>query len=198
MFSSQIFYRALFAGHWNFWSNDLGFGTPMPIGQRLDFHPVFALANLVSVWTALCAVWIVHLVAMVVYLLRLAVATEIRPPLRSVLLGCYVFSTPTVFYFYETDWVSHIVGWSLLPVAGLLPAAGGARPGRRTLADVRRAPGTARGFVVSQLPPRVFGDARVRWPSTRSCWHPFGSVSTGFCWRQACSPPLRPRSGCRS
>ena len=67
VFSSQVFYRALFHGHWNFWSNDLGFGTPMPIGQRLDFHPVFALASLLSVWTALCAVWIVHVAIMVVY-----------------------------------------------------------------------------------------------------------------------------------
>ena len=97
VFSSQVFYRALFAGHWNFWSNDLGFGTPMPIGQRLDFHPAFALASLVSVWTALCALWIVQVAAMVVYLLRLEVASGIRPPLRTILLACYLFSMPTVY-----------------------------------------------------------------------------------------------------
>jgi hypothetical protein len=116
VFSSQVFYRALFAGHWNFWSNDLGFGTPMPIGQRLDFHPVFALGSLVSVWTALCAVWIVHVAVMVVYFLRLTTASGVRRPLRLILLAGYLFSIPSVFYMYQTDWVSVIVGWSLLPV----------------------------------------------------------------------------------
>jgi hypothetical protein len=115
VFSSQVFYRALFAGHWTFWSNDLGFGTPMPIGHSLDFHPAFALGSLVSVWTALCAVWIVQVVAMVVYFLRLEVASGIRAPLRTILLACYVFSMPTVFYLYETDWVALIVPWTLLP-----------------------------------------------------------------------------------
>ncbi len=116
VFSSQIFYRALLDGRWPFWLNDLGFGTPMPIGQRLDFHPVFAAASLVSLWAALCAVWTVHVAVMVIYFLRLTAVSGIRPRLRMVLLGCYVFSMPSVCYFYQTDWVSVIVAWSLLPV----------------------------------------------------------------------------------
>ena len=115
-FSSQVFYRSLFDGQWTFWSNDLGFGTPMPIGQRLDFHPVFALASLWSLRAALSAVWIVHVAVMVVYFLRLAAVSGIRPLLRTCLLACYVFSMPSVFYFYQTDWVSVIVSWSLFPV----------------------------------------------------------------------------------
>jgi hypothetical protein len=116
VFSSQIFYRALFNGHWPFWLNDLGFGTPMPIGQRLDFHPVFAIASVWSLWAALTTVWVVHVALMVVYFLRLLVLSGIRSPLRLVLLGCYVFSMPAVCYFYQTDWISVIVGWTWFPV----------------------------------------------------------------------------------
>jgi hypothetical protein len=116
MFSSQIYYRALFDGQWPFWLNDLGFGTPMPIGHRLDFHPVFAVASLWSLWAALSALWIVHVAAMVVYFLRLLVASGVRPPLRTIVLACYVFSMPSACYFYETDWISLIVGWTLFPV----------------------------------------------------------------------------------
>jgi hypothetical protein len=116
MFSSQIFYRALFDGRFPFWLNDLGFGTPMPIGHRLDFHPVFAVASLRSLWAALSALWIVHVAVMVVYFLRLLVASGVRPPLRTIVLACYVFSMPTACYFYQTDWISVIVGWTLFPV----------------------------------------------------------------------------------
>jgi len=42
MFSSQIYYRDMLHGRWSYWFAHLGFGTPMPIGHRLDFHPVFA------------------------------------------------------------------------------------------------------------------------------------------------------------
>ena len=116
IFSSQIYYQAIFRGHWPFWLNDLGFGTPMPIGQRLDFHPVFALASLVSLRVALSAVWLVHVAVMVVYFLRLAAASGIGPPMRMFLLVCYVFSATTTGYFYQTDWVSVQIAWSLYPV----------------------------------------------------------------------------------
>ncbi len=33
IFSSQVHYRNLAQGRWLFWLNDLGFGTPMPIGH---------------------------------------------------------------------------------------------------------------------------------------------------------------------
>jgi hypothetical protein len=115
VFSSQIFYRAVFNGHWPFWFNNLGFGTPMPIGQRLDFHPVFALASLWSLWAALVSLWIVHVAVMVWYFLRLQAASGTGRPLRIILLACYVFSMPTACYFYQTDWVSVIVAWSLFP-----------------------------------------------------------------------------------
>ncbi len=115
IFSSQIYYGALFKGQWPFWLDALGFGTPMPIGQRLDFHPIFALGSLVSLRVALSAVWVVHVAIMAVYFLRLAVASGIRPPLRTMLLICYMVSAPSLGYFYGSDWVSVVVGWSLYP-----------------------------------------------------------------------------------
>jgi hypothetical protein len=115
VFSSQVHYKALSGGHWPFWLNDLGFGSPMPIGQRLDAHPVFAFGSLISLRVALTAVWVTHVAVMVLYFLRIAAVSGLGPPLRLILLACYLSSVPFVFYFYTTDWVSVATGWTLLP-----------------------------------------------------------------------------------
>jgi hypothetical protein len=116
IFASQVHYQALLHGRWLFWLNDLGFGTPLPIGSRLDFHPIFALAGIAPLRVALSALWLVQIAAMVIYFLRLAALTGIRASLRLFLLVCYVFSVATVCYFYENDWVTHVVGWTFYPV----------------------------------------------------------------------------------
>src|SRR5687767_8695360 len=116
MFPNQIHYQALLRGEWLFWLNNLGFGTPLPIGHRLDWHPAFALAAVASLRTALSAVWLAHTIFMVVYFLRLAALSGIRAPLRLILLTCYVFSAISVTYFYMNDWVTSAIAWSLCPV----------------------------------------------------------------------------------
>jgi hypothetical protein len=115
---NQIFYKALFRGEWLFWLNDLGFGSPMPLGDPLLFHPVFApLAAFASLRATLTAVWIVQSVVMVVYFLRLAAVTGIvMPALRLAVLGCYVASIPFLLYFLESDWVPVVITWTLYPV----------------------------------------------------------------------------------
>jgi hypothetical protein len=115
---NQIFYRALFGGEWLFWLNDLGFGSPMPLGDPLLFHPVFApLAAFASLRTTLSAVWIVHSIVMVVYFLRLAAVSGIGDPaMRLVVLLCYVASMPFVLYFLDSDWVQMAITWTLYPV----------------------------------------------------------------------------------
>lgn len=116
IFAGQVHYRALLHGRWLFWLNNLGFGTPLPIGQRLDFHPVFALAGLLSLRATLSVLWVVHVAAMVVYFLRLAAMSGIGPRLRIALLACYLFSAVSICLFYNTDWVSHIVAWTMYPI----------------------------------------------------------------------------------
>jgi hypothetical protein len=37
--ANQVFYNELFHGRWMYWLNNLGFGTPMPLGVPLMFHP---------------------------------------------------------------------------------------------------------------------------------------------------------------
>ena len=115
-FSSQIYYRDLLHGRWSYWLTNLGFGTPMPLGSRLDFHPVFALGSLISLRAALTGVWIVQVCVMAVYFLRLLAAGGLTPLPRLVLLGLYLFSMPSVFLFFTTDWVSCQVPWTLYPV----------------------------------------------------------------------------------
>jgi hypothetical protein len=116
IFSSQVHYQHLFRGEWLFWLTDLGFGTPMPIGHRLDAHPVFAVSGVTSLRTALSLLWIVQLTAAVVYFLRLSALGGLRPPLRMLLLACYVFSVVSVCWFYENDWVTFVVAWTTLPM----------------------------------------------------------------------------------
>jgi hypothetical protein len=116
IFASQWHYKELLHGHWLSWLPTLGFGTPLPIGLRMDFHPVFALSAVSSLRTTLSAVWLVHMFVMVAYFLRLAALTAIRPPLRLVLLACYVFSSAAVCNWWLNDWVTVVVGWTLYPM----------------------------------------------------------------------------------
>jgi hypothetical protein len=115
---NQVFYRALFRGEWLYWLNDLGFGSPMPLGDPLLFHPVFApLAAFASLRVTLSAVWIAHSLLMAVYLLRLlAVSGVAAPALRIVVLVLYFVSVQFAFYFYASDWLQMAITWSLYPV----------------------------------------------------------------------------------
>jgi hypothetical protein len=99
-----------------FWLNDLGFGTPLPIGTRLDVHPLFALAAVAPLRFPLSLVLVAHMALSVIYFLRLAAVSGIRSLLRTIVVVLYVFSVVAMSLFYETDWVSYVVGWSLLPV----------------------------------------------------------------------------------
>ena len=116
-FSSQIYYRDLLLhGRVSYWLTNLGFGTPMPLGHRLDFHPVFALGSLISLRVAISSLWIVQLGVMAVYFLRLLALYGLAPRVRLVLLGLYLFSMSSFLYFFTTDWVSCQVPWTLYPV----------------------------------------------------------------------------------
>ena len=114
---NQIFYSELFHGRWMYWLNDLGFGAPMPLGVQLMFHPVFApLVAFTSVRVTLTAVWLVQMAVMVVYFLRLLAASDIRlPGLRLLLTAFLIASAPSIFYFYQTDWVEYVIAWTLYP-----------------------------------------------------------------------------------
>ncbi len=115
---NQVFYTELFHGRWIYWLNNLGFGAPMPLGIPLMFHPVFApLIAFTSLRVTMTTVWLVQMAVMVFYFLRLAAATDIRlPGLRLVLTAFLVASAPSIFYFYQTDWIEYVVAWTLYPV----------------------------------------------------------------------------------
>ena len=115
---NQVFYSELFHGRWLYWLNNLGFGTPMPLGIPLMFHPAFApLVAFTSLRVTMTAVWLVQMAVMVVYFLRLLAATDIRlPGLRLLLTAFLVASAPSIFYFYQTDWIEYVIAWTLYPV----------------------------------------------------------------------------------
>jgi hypothetical protein len=99
----------------DFWLNDLGFGAPMPLGDPLMFHPVFGpLVAFTSLRVTLSAVWLVHVVAMVVYFLRLAAAMGIRQPwLRAATRGLLRHVSAVALYFYDSDWIQMAITWTL-------------------------------------------------------------------------------------
>ena len=116
VFSTQWHVRELVAGRWSYWLNDLGFGTPMPIGHRLDFHPAFALGSLVSLRAAMSVMWVAQTLLSAVYVLRLAAALGVGPRLRLAALASYLFSAPTIGWFYTTDWQTFVVAWTWFPL----------------------------------------------------------------------------------
>jgi hypothetical protein len=115
VFSTQVHMQHLARGEWLFWLNDLGFGTPMPIGHRLDFHPAFALAAFGPLRLALRALWLFQIAIAAIYFVRLCGVSGIRNPLRAVLLTCYLFSVASVCWFYENDWVTFVVALTTYP-----------------------------------------------------------------------------------
>jgi hypothetical protein len=116
IFSTQVHMQHLARGEWLYWLNDLGFGTPLPIGHRLDFHPAFALAAVGPLRLALRALWLLQVALAALYFLRLAAVSGIRPPLRLTLLACYLFSAASVCWFYENDWVTFVVALTTYPM----------------------------------------------------------------------------------
>lgn len=115
VFSSQVYYRALAAGHGGFWFHDLGFGTPMPIGQRLGLHPLFALGAMVSLRVALRLFWLTQAALLTWGVLELSARAGLRPRLRFVMVLCFGLSAASVCYFYANDWPSVVVGWTTYP-----------------------------------------------------------------------------------
>ena len=115
IFSSQVHYAHLLRGEWLYWFNDLGFGTPMPIGHRLDAHPAFAVSGVASLRVALAAMWAFQVAIAVIYMLRLMALGGVRHPVRLWLLVLYLFSVESLCWFYMTDWVTFVIGWTSLP-----------------------------------------------------------------------------------
>jgi hypothetical protein len=116
VFSTQWHLRELAEGRWSYWLNDLGFGTPMPLGHRLDFNPAFALGALVSLRAAMSVMWVAQTVLAAVYVLRLGAAMRIGPRLRLAVLASYLFSAPTIAWFYSNDWQTFVVAWAWFPL----------------------------------------------------------------------------------
>ena len=116
-FSGQVYYRDLLLhGRWSYWLNNVGFGTPMPLGHRLDFHPVFGLGSLISLRVAVSALWIVQIGVMAVFFRRLLVACGVAPGARLLFFGLYLFSLPRCCSSSPPTGSPRLVPWTLYPV----------------------------------------------------------------------------------
>ncbi len=98
------------------WSDDLGLGTPMPIGFRMDLAPPFLLYPWLSIRWILPLFYALYLGVALIYLWRLCADLQLRTPLRLLIGLSFLCLAPTVEYIYSDDWPSVFHCWCLFPV----------------------------------------------------------------------------------
>ena len=114
--SVRIFHRALLDGDWIFWTNALGLGTPLPLGENLSLHPLFLLERWLPLGWIMRVFWWVHLSVGGWYLMRLCRAQGADHAVTRVAVLGFVFSVASANYSYVDDWPSVFLGWTLLPL----------------------------------------------------------------------------------
>lgn len=114
--SVRIFHRSLLQGHVLFWTSSLGFGTPLPLGENLAFHPLMLLEPLISLRWVLRSFWWLHLTLGGFFMLRVARMFAVAPAIAKVAAFSFLLSPVTINYSYTDDWPSVFVGWTLLPL----------------------------------------------------------------------------------
>lgn len=114
--ASLAFHSSLLEGRFLFWSDGFGFGTPLPLGENFNFHPLFLLTVFLPLRLVFSIFWLTHLTLGAVYFLRLCRRLEIVKPVSFCLLFSYVFSVATVNYSYLNDWPAIFLAWTLFPV----------------------------------------------------------------------------------
>jgi hypothetical protein len=112
-------FRALGEGASPFWTPLLGLGMPQPFRISYLMHPLgftfaFGAEFGMNVLTA------VHLAIGAAATYCLALALGISRPIAVLCAASIVFSTTVTQVLYYDNWFTHIVSWSLLPLAALM------------------------------------------------------------------------------
>jgi hypothetical protein len=107
---------ALRDGRFLLWTDDLGFGTPLPIGHDKTVHPLFWLWPDVSLSALMLTFWAVHLAIAAYFYIRLLRMGGAAGPVVLAGVFTYLFCAPTLTVVYQNDWPSLFLNWALYPV----------------------------------------------------------------------------------
>ncbi len=98
------------------WSDLLGLGTPMPLGNRLDLSPPFFLYPMLSVRWVIPLFYVFYLGAASIYVWRICLDLRLNLALRTVFGVTFLWSSSTIQLMYSDDWPTLFHDWCLLPI----------------------------------------------------------------------------------
>ena len=117
VWSTLQYSAAIWKGHIPpMWSDDLGLGTPLPLGNRLDLAPPFLLFPIVSIRWVYPLFYAFYLGLGIIYVLRLCEDFKFGTFIRLMVGLTFLFSASTVQLMYVDDWPSLFHDWCLFPV----------------------------------------------------------------------------------
>jgi hypothetical protein len=98
------------------WSDAMGLGTPMPIGNRFDISPPFFLFTLLPIRWVISFFYAFYLAIGVIYIFRICKDLEFTNFVKLIMCITFMWSSPTVQFMYSDDWPTAFHSWSLYPV----------------------------------------------------------------------------------
>jgi hypothetical protein len=120
IFSGQFAFESLWEGSFGLWLPELGFGTPMPIGQSFGSYFPFAFLSVFGMSLWFCVFWLAQLWLGTYFMLRLCRRLGVEHRVAIVAAVSFVLSMPTMNYGMTDEWPSAFFTWTMYPVATFL------------------------------------------------------------------------------
>lgn len=114
--SSLLNAKSLHAGHFLLWSDNLGFGTPMPIGHDNTFNPIFWFWPLIPFPYLMGFFWLFFASLSAIYFARLLKIFSISGIAFYTASISYIFSMPFLTLVYRNDWPTLFFNWAMFSV----------------------------------------------------------------------------------
>ncbi|MCC6277754.1 MAG: hypothetical protein IT289_07570 [Oligoflexia bacterium] len=98
------------------WQDMLGFGSPLPIGFNLLFHPLLSLYKFLPYPITTYLFQVVHLFIALIFLDKILSLFKVMGPLRYTSCFLFAFSSSNFAYSYQEDWAPVLYMFNMLPV----------------------------------------------------------------------------------
>ena len=120
IFSGRFAFESLWEGSFGLWLPELGFGTPMPIGQSFGSYFPFAFLSIFGISLWFCAFWLAQLWLGTYFMFRLCLRLGMEHRVVIVAAISFALSMPTMNYGMTDEWPSDFFTWTMYPVATFL------------------------------------------------------------------------------
>lgn len=120
IFSGRFAFKAFFDGSYGLWLPDLGFGTPMPVGQSFGSYLPFVMFDMLSMSQWFIVFWLLQLWLGIYCMLRLCRSLDIKRNVGLLAAVTFALSMPTVNYGFTDEWPTAFFTWTIYPVVILL------------------------------------------------------------------------------